>query len=134
MGVIFDRISRLIKSNVSSYQTNSYRSILNSDDEELRRIIEELESGNSSTNGASGSQNNFNGSANSNVNSELQKAYSTLGLKFGASKEEIKSAYIKLVKLHHPDKVHKNDEKQKEIAHKKTLEINHAYNLISKAL
>ncbi len=37
-------------------------------------------------------------------NQKAESAYATLRLEFGASKEEIKSAYRRLAKVHHPDK------------------------------
>ncbi|MGL4772389.1 MAG: J domain-containing protein [Clostridium sp.] len=55
--------------------------------------------------------------------------YEVLGVKPGASQEEIKSAYRKLVKQYHPDKY--VDNPLQELAKEKMAEINEAYNMLS---
>jgi len=58
--------------------------------------------------------------------------YATLGLKKGASKEEIKKAYRKLSMKYHPDKVgHLGDEFRK-VAEEKMKEINAAHDYFKK--
>lgn len=52
--------------------------------------------------------------------------YEVLGLKPGASQEEIKSAYRKLVKQYHPDQF--RDNPLQELAQEKLSQINEAYN------
>lgn len=62
----------------------------------------------------------------------VDQYYATLGLKKGASKEEIKKAYRKLSMKYHPDKVrHLGDEFQK-IAEEKMKEINAAHDYFKK--
>ncbi len=57
--------------------------------------------------------------------------FEILGLKKGASKEEIKSAYRRLAKTYHPDKLAGIDDAIKKIAEEKFREIKDAYeNLI----
>ena len=51
--------------------------------------------------------------------------YEVLGVKPGASQDEIKSAYRKLVKQYHPD--HSVDNPLKDLAQAKLAEINKAY-------
>ena len=53
--------------------------------------------------------------------------YEVLGVNKGASKDDIKKAYRKLILKHHPDK-NLND---KDNAHKRTTEINEAYETLS---
>lgn len=56
--------------------------------------------------------------------------YEVLGLKEGASQEEIKSAYRKLVKQYHPDQY--GDNPLKDLAQEKLTEINAAYDMLTK--
>ena len=56
--------------------------------------------------------------------------YEVLGLKPGASQDEIKSAYRKLIKQYHPDKF--IDNPLKNLAEEKMIEINEAYNSLTK--
>lgn len=55
--------------------------------------------------------------------------YEVLGLKPGASEEEIKSAYRKLVKQYHPDKF--IDNPLQELATEKLAQINEAYKTLT---
>lgn len=59
--------------------------------------------------------------------SELAEAYSTLGVQSGASIGEIRSAYRRLMKEHHPDKAAPSARKQ---ATEKAAKINAAYDLL----
>lgn len=54
--------------------------------------------------------------------------YEILGVKQGASQEEIKSAYRKLVKQYHPDQF--RDNPLQELAQEKLAEINKAYDML----
>ena len=58
---------------------------------------------------------------------ELKKAYEILGIPMGSKRSEIKTAYKKIIRKNHPDRLPK--EKRYE-ATKKTSEINAAYRLI----
>ena len=53
--------------------------------------------------------------------------YEVLEIKAGASEDEIQSAYKKLMGLYHPDKVNHLGAELKDLAHKKTLQIQRAY-------
>ena len=55
--------------------------------------------------------------------------YEVLGIKPGASQDEIKSAYRKLVKQYHPDQY--RDNPLQELAQKKLAEINEAYAMLT---
>ncbi|MEF9934041.1 MAG: J domain-containing protein [Clostridium sp.] len=60
----------------------------------------------------------------------MKNPYEVLGLKPGASQEEIKKAYRDLVKKYHPDR-HTNNE-LKDLAQERMREINEAYDSLSK--
>jgi DnaJ like chaperone protein len=53
--------------------------------------------------------------------------YSVLGIKEGASKDEIKKAYKNACKKHHPDKVHHLGQEFQKIAEEKMRQINESY-------
>lgn len=54
--------------------------------------------------------------------------YDVLGVKQGASQEEIKAAYRKLVKQYHPDQY--GDNPLKDLAQEKLTEVNKAYDML----
>lgn len=56
--------------------------------------------------------------------------YEVLGIKPGASQDEIKSAYRNLIKQYHPDKFINNP--LKNLAEEKMIEINKAYDALTK--
>ncbi|MBR0596374.1 J domain-containing protein [Sinanaerobacter chloroacetimidivorans] len=60
----------------------------------------------------------------------MQNPYEVLGVKEGASQEEIKAAYREQVKKYHPDKYHDNP--LYELAEEKLQEINEAYEYLMK--
>jgi len=63
------------------------------------------------------------------VFSREENAYITLGVSHNASWEEISSAYRKMAKMYHPDKVAGLAPEYQEIADKRMKEINSAYKL-----
>jgi hypothetical protein len=58
--------------------------------------------------------------------------YQILGVQPGASKEEIKGAYKKLAAQYHPDKVQHLGKEFQELAHKKFVAIQKAYDTLMK--
>lgn len=56
--------------------------------------------------------------------------YEVLGIKPGATQDEIKSAYRKLIKQYHPDKF--VDNPLKDLAEEKMMQINKAYDMLTK--
>ncbi|MEG1547759.1 MAG: DnaJ domain-containing protein [Clostridia bacterium] len=60
----------------------------------------------------------------------MNNPYSVLGVKENASQEEIRAAYLELVKKYHPDKY--SDSDLKELANEKLVEINEAYEILTK--
>lgn len=63
---------------------------------------------------------------------EAANPYEVLGVKVGASEEEITAAYRKLVLMYHPDKVASLAPEYQEIAERKMKEINAAYQALTK--
>lgn len=62
--------------------------------------------------------------------SKTKDYYKVLGLTRDADELQIKSAYRKMVKIHHPDKAHKQGI-TKEDAEKKMAAVNEAYEILS---
>ncbi len=60
----------------------------------------------------------------------MQNPYEVLGVKEGASQEEIKAAYREQVKKYHPDKYQNNP--LYELAEEKLQEVNEAYDYLTK--
>lgn len=58
--------------------------------------------------------------------------YVILGIRHGASQEEIKKAYYELVKQYHPDRVNSLGPELQELARKKTSQLNRAYEQLQK--
>lgn len=60
----------------------------------------------------------------------MNNPYEVLGIQEGASKEEIKAAYLSLVKKYHPDKYQNNP--LADLAEEKLQEVNEAYDSLTK--
>jgi len=63
---------------------------------------------------------------------EDDNPYTILGVEKGASKADIKAAYKKLVAQYHPDKVQHLGREFQELAHKKFVAIQQAYDMLMK--
>ena len=63
---------------------------------------------------------------------DKSKYYSILGVSRGASQDEIKKAYRKLAKEHHPDRFVNSSESEKKYHENKMKEINDAYENLTK--
>lgn len=61
-------------------------------------------------------------------------ALKILGLNLNASSEELKSAYRKLVKIHHPDRFSNESKEQQVLAHEKFIKIQEAYEYLDKVI
>ncbi len=133
MGQLFDRLTNFAKSYINTdTRYSDYTSTLSeSEDAELKRIIDELNSSKSSaakeskTNNRQSSQTKTNANGKSNP---LQKEYDTLGLDPNVSNEILKQKYKQLVKENHPDAVGNNSQTTQD----KMSTINSAYSKIKK--
>jgi DnaJ like chaperone protein len=67
--------------------------------------------------------------------SALKDAYASLGVASSATDDDVKKAYRRLMNQHHPDKLVAKGlpEEMMALAHKKTMEIKEAYELIRKS-
>lgn len=137
MGQILNRILRIAKSYTVPETLEEANKTINSDDEELKRIIEELnnykkENQQWQDNARKESQQNKQ-QKSQNYEMDFDKSCRILGIERNASIEQIKEAYKKRVKEYHPDKVETLGEELKELARRKTQEINLAYEFLRKA-
>lgn len=150
---IFQRAARIAKSYWYGWEDDHdpYQKIKNSEDEELKKIIEELnnpkkepdENQESSTGSSAGGSSHHRGSQrghshknsqphSSVSNKELYNACKVLGVPASASVEEIKAAYKKKILRYHPDRVATLEAEKKAEAEKISREINHAYQVMKK--
>jgi len=140
MGQLFDRLGKFIK---SEFRNNDYDTIgiIPNDGEELKRIIDELNkkthyqnhrSKKDNSDSTTNSQHHTNHSDNSPRAGTMDrlKAFAILEIDANSNYEQIKAAYLKKIKEYHPDKVANLGEELKILAHRKTQEINSAYNFL----
>ena len=121
----------------------SFRREVDSEDEELRRIIDELNSEKEQDKGQeqrhsqqqSQQQSRSGGQAGAARNGEMTiaDACRVLQVPANADVDTIKSAYKKLIREHHPDRVATKSEDVRERAAKRSREINSAYTFLKKA-
>jgi len=88
-----------------------------------------------STYGGYSSQNSgssYQRNTSSTYTTDKSKYYSILGVSRGASQDEIKKAYRKLAKEHHPDRFVNSSDSEKKYHENKMKEINDAYENLTK--
>lgn len=126
MGQIFDRLSRFFKSESTSYY-NEFASDNHIDDkdEELKKIIDEL-------NNQQNNDNTQDTAQSIPINSEIENAFRVLNINTNSNIDEIKLAYKKLIKEYHPDKIIGLDKDKQSFAKSKAQEINAAYTLLKR--
>lgn len=124
MNQIFRRIKRIIKSNLSDNNVD----FMQNEDDELRKIIDSLN--NEGKSKKESESRTYTPPAASDP--KVVNAYKTLGLREGASVDDIKSAYKNLIKRYHPDRVSGLSQSEQTVAYKKAQEINQAYAILEK--
>jgi DnaJ like chaperone protein len=67
-----------------------------------------------------------------NLSARAEIAHKILGVPLTASIIEIKTAYRKLIKVHHPDRFANESPEQIKLAHERFLKIQDAYELLDK--
>ena len=63
---------------------------------------------------------------------EKETPHAVLGVSLNATQEEIEKAYKQKIKEHHPDRVHGLGREIREVAERKTQQINEAYDILRK--
>ena len=124
MKQIFERIKRIIKSNLNEYSLfNEFEYVDLDESEDLKRQIDEA----------------FQKKSNLKIDEDdalknltLSEVYKILEVEANASIEEIRKAYKAKVKQYHPDLVQNLGREIQELANRKLLKINYAFNLILK--
>lgn len=141
MGQLFDRLRNYVRSSVSSHahtpeQTWAER-MVESEDDELRRIIEEL-----SREGASSSDTGHTRSSRSSsyqrreqpteLPADVLRAHTTLNVSVTADAQAIKQAYKSAIARWHPDRYGSAPAEQQATAQRMAREINDAYATLKK--
>ncbi len=118
---MFDRLFNIFKANLGSALPNRDR--VSDEDRELSRQYDEWkqQQDRQSTSQDSG------GSTHNTFLREDQEHFATLELRTGASFEEIKASYKRLIKQYHPDRFH-NDPSKYKTALEITQRLNRSYN------
>jgi DnaJ-domain-containing protein 1 len=131
LGQIFERIKRVTKSYLNDEDSSPRRNYtIPDEDDELKKIIDEL--GKDKSRSESGNQQTPRGKGSGTL--DRDKALSVLGLSSKAGIDEIKSAYRKKMMEYHPDRVSGLGKDLQEIARKKAIEINLAYEFLGKTM
>ena len=128
---IFERLENVIKSHINDGKTRPFKKGAHGRDPDLEAAYEELDDflrGDDKKN--SKAWDDLKGKEKI-VPEEIRKHFAELGLSPDATAEECKDAYKKLLKVHHPDRHGKDQEKLKK-ATEKSARVNAAYEQIEK--
>lgn len=123
MGQIFDRITNILKSRLADTapSTDWAERMLASDDEELRRIIDELSAD------GQGAPPPRSSPPPSSVPPDVVKAHTVLNVPVGATADEMKKAYRAAIARWHPDRFTNTSADEHARAQTRAREINAAY-------
>lgn len=135
MGQLFDRLRNYVRASVPSGMVPNSTSwadrMIDSEDDELRRIIEELSregapaAGNSDT--RSGATTSSRPRPAQALPPEVLKAHTTLNVAPTADVAAIRQAYRSAIARWHPDRHANATADEQAHAHRRAREINHAY-------
>lgn len=124
MGQIFNRIKRIIKSNLLEENESFTSATFWDDEEQLKREFDEA---------LRNTQQNNQSTKPNFQDISLEMAYKILGVESTATFEEIKIAYKRRVKQYHPDLIENMGQELQDLAKQKIQEINFAFDLIKKS-
>ncbi|AFM04465.1 DnaJ-class molecular chaperone with C-terminal Zn finger domain [Bernardetia litoralis DSM 6794] len=130
--MLFDRLKNIVRSTANDFLEKNGLS----DDEYTKAIDDEYEKefgslGNNDTNYSSSNFDTEYEFEAPKVNPKERIYYHTLGLEQGASFEQVKTAYKKLMKAYHPDR-HQADPKKQHWAVEQSQKVNEAYAFLEK--
>lgn len=117
MGQIFDRINRIARAHwtgLTDSDTAWAEQVLASEDDELRRIIDELRAV----------------PPTPSVPPDVDRAFRILDLPATASAAEVRTAYRRLIAQWHPDRFAGATAEEQRLAHERARELNAAYLLL----
>ena len=141
MGQLFDRLRNYVRSSVSSRSNASERTwadrMVDSEDDELRRIIEELSREGAPASGASDTRSGTSSSSQHRKQppdfpADVLKAHTTLNVPVMADTQAINKAYKAAIARWHPDRHVNAPAEQQMLAHRRAHEINDAYATLKK--
>lgn len=125
MGQLFDRFRDYLKSEINYSEVEFHN-----EEDDLKKIIYELNNQKKESEQNSKYQQRENSTEETNFKMDLNKACEILEIPINADLETIKNSYRRLVKEYHPDKVSNMGKEIRQLAQKKTIEINQAYEYI----
>ncbi|MFN4908222.1 MAG: DnaJ family molecular chaperone [Bacteroidota bacterium] len=144
MGQLFDRLRNYVRSTVSTRGPSGSwaERLIDSEDDELRRIIEEL-SGDGAPQPDTGRTRSTSDASSRRdrpateppkaaLPVEVQRAHTTLNVPVTADVAAIKQAYKKAIAEWHPDRHAGANAEQQALAHRRAREINQAYTTLKK--
>lgn len=132
MGQLFNRLREFARAHGRTSDTElmwAERTISN-DDDELRRIIDELHrdyTEGRSTQSSGSTQQSHADSSSRKAPPEVLKAHTTLNVPVGSGIDEIKKAYRSSIATWHPDRFASATASEQKHAHTRAHEINSAY-------
>ncbi|MEN9281554.1 MAG: DnaJ domain [Bacteroidota bacterium] len=139
MGQLFNRLRSFVRASVSdstgSHGTSWANQMLDADDEELRRIIDELNADASSTSShrrQSPPRDNDRTGPQQQLPPDVLRAHTVLNVPAAADAATIKSAYRSCIAQWHPDRHSRATPEAQAHAHQRAREINEAYVILKK--
>jgi DnaJ-domain-containing protein 1 len=147
MGQMWDRINRLVRSYSLGEShadfPRSGRSFEESDEDKLRRMIDELESGKRTRQPYQQHLQSVGNAVHkpapmteqeTRKRLEIKRALEVLGLPPSAHQEVIKNTYKKLMMQYHPDRVMQLSQSEQASAKEKAARVNQAYQFLKEVM
>ena len=123
---IWNRVKRIVRSKIQNPENPFANKSAPETDEDWKKYWDDADSGYKSSNENSSDYSDAYGSGKASKRRQIATHYKTLELEDGASWDEVKQAYRRLIKTYHPDKFGLDPEKQ-EAANEIMQGLNEAY-------